>query len=408
MCRLRLRPYFRSIILGTSLTGLFFPGCGWEQTKNGAGTAENAGPSRNGYKAMTDGPIYQRMTHIDALARQFMSTDEGDPVQARAALQNSSTAIIATAKSVLESDSLDEFDRTRAAKALFEAYGKQVNADSSRYTEFLSACDDLIQRFPKTDLATQAAFVRLNVLGTLRSDKLSESDELRDPKKRLNRVSEAALLLAEQEPPHPSTPEVLLNLARQLEQDKDFERSAKVYGLLNEKFPDPEKRRFVPGHLRRISMVGQPVQGIQGKDFEGQEITIEQFKGKVVLIDFWASWCPPCLAELDGMKQLREELGPKGFEILGMNADDDAAAARKIINDRKLNWPEIVVRSQTDEMINPEETLEFKLGIEYLPTKLLINREGILVWCGSQLELARPEIEKLVAETTELPATAEK
>ena len=104
MCRLRLRPYFRSIILGTSLTGLFFPGCGWEQTKNGAGTAENAGPSRNGYKAMTDGPIYQRMTHIDALARQFMSTDEGDPVQARAALQNSSTAIIATAKSVLESD----------------------------------------------------------------------------------------------------------------------------------------------------------------------------------------------------------------------------------------------------------------------------------------------------------------
>ena len=149
---------------------------------------------------------------------------------------------------------------------MFEAYGKQVNADSSRYTEFLSACDDLIQRFPKTDLATQAAFVRLNVLGTLRSDKLSESDELRDPKKRLNRVSEAALLLAEQEPPHPSTPEVLLNLARQLEQDKDFERSAKVYGILNEKFPDPEKRRFVPGHLRRISMVGQPVQGIQGKE----------------------------------------------------------------------------------------------------------------------------------------------
>ena len=398
MCRPCSQLDLRSFFFASALTTLVFQGCGPE-------TASSPSPA-NSYKAMTEGPIYQRMTHIDNLIRQFASTDEGDPVQARLALKNSTDAVIATAKSVLSSESVDEFDRNRAAKSLFEAYTKLVGFDISKYPEFLTTCEELIQRYPKTDLATQAAFLRVNVIGTVRADLLPANDDLKDPGKRLVRMIEAAGVLAEQEPPHPNTPVILFNLARQLEQEANFSESAKFYRILAEKFPDQEKRRFAPGHFRRVSLVGQPATGINGKDFDGNELSSDQLKGKVVLVDFWASWCPPCLAELDGMKKLHEELGPKGFEILGMNTDDDFNAALKIIKDRRLSWPEISTRAAMEETLNPEDSLEFQLGIEFLPTKLILDREGVVVWTGSQFDLARPVIENLIAKAPAAPAAS--
>ena len=382
-CLLALTP-----VLGTLL--LF--GCSQEPSKN---SGDLPGQPRNVYTAMTDGPVYQKLTHIEKLFRQFDQTDEGDPIQARAALKNSTQAIIDTARSVLATKPIDDFDQKRAAKAMFDAYLKLMGADPAKYKEFLLACDELIAGSPGTESASQASFMKVNVIGTTPTAKLDDSDPLKDPKKRLYLLFDAALEMANQTPPHANAAGVLYNLARQLEHEKDFEHSAQVFGLLADKFPDPEKRPFLPGHFRRVSMVGKPVCEIRGKDFEGKELSIEQFKGKVVLVDFWATWCPPCVAELDGIKKLYQDLGPRGLEILGLNADDDQPKAAKYIKDKKLTWPEIPIRT-AEPPENPEDALEFQLGVEFLPTKLLINREGIVVWTGSSLEEVKPEIEKLL------------
>jgi thiol-disulfide isomerase/thioredoxin len=337
---------------------------------------------------MTDGPVHKRMSHIDSMVRQFAKTDEGDPAQARIAQTDSSNAIIATAKSVLASDDLDEIDRNRAGKALFDASMRQVRADPEKYHDFVATCTELIERFPQSELATQAAFLRLNVLASVRSD------DLNDGKLRLDRVFDATMSLADQKPPHTNTPDVLTNMARELERSGEFARSAQAYAVLVGKFPDPEKRRFAPGHLRRVSLVGQPIGELRGADFDEKEVTIEQFRGKVVLIDFWASWCEPCTKELPEMKKLYERLGPKGLEILAINCDDNHRAAIKMIKDRQLTWPQIVARN-ADESDDPENNLEIRFGIEFLPTKLVVDRDGTVVWSGFLLPNALQAIEKL-------------
>jgi thiol-disulfide isomerase/thioredoxin len=131
-------------------------------------------------------------------------------------------------------------------------------------------------------------------------------------------------------------------------------------------------------------------------DFElsainGQVITSRELHDKVVLLDFWASWCPPCMAELGKIKEIYQKLNSRGFEVIGLNHDWTIEAARRAIAKQELPWPNVLAPTQKEE----RELWATACDTAALPRLLLIDQDGVLQNDCPFLELER-EIEKLL------------
>lgn len=104
------------------------------------------------------------------------------------------------------------------------------------------------------------------------------------------------------------------------------------------------------------------------KDVEGREVKAADFKGKVVVVDFWATWCPPCRKEIPEYVALQKKYAERGLVILGFSLDEAPAADVKAFGEKfQVNYPLLMA---------DEETAEAFGGIEGLPTAFVIDREG--------------------------------
>lgn len=95
--------------------------------------------------------------------------------------------------------------------------------------------------------------------------------------------------------------------------------------------------------------------------------TLAALQGKVVLVDFWASWCSPCLKSLPLYEGLRQEFGRADFEILAVNVDEDVADARTFLDAHKVSYP--VVQDAAG-------TVALAYGVKAMPSSYLIDRNG--------------------------------
>ncbi|MFH1748778.1 MAG: TlpA disulfide reductase family protein [Planctomycetota bacterium] len=86
---------------------------------------------------------------------------------------------------------------------------------------------------------------------------------------------------------------------------------------------------------------GQVAPDFTATTLDGQELKLSKLQGKVVLIDFWATWCGPCVAELPNVKKAYEQYNEKGLVIIGISFDQDADTARKFIAKKKMNWTHV-------------------------------------------------------------------
>lgn len=118
-----------------------------------------------------------------------------------------------------------------------------------------------------------------------------------------------------------------------------------------------------------ISLVGKKAPEFTRRDFSGARINLAGFRGKVVLLDFWATWCASCQMEMPTFAQWQRQYGPHGLQVIGISMDDDPALARKLSAKLRLNYP---------VAMGDEELGELYGGILGLPLTYLIDRKGIV------------------------------
>lgn len=101
----------------------------------------------------------------------------------------------------------------------------------------------------------------------------------------------------------------------------------------------------------------------------GDPIDLADFRGRVVLLDFWASWCAPCLTSLPKLDELRHEFGASDFRVVAVNLDEDLDRARRFLSKSAIGYP-----SATD----PKGAIPERFGLGTMPTSYLIDRKGVI------------------------------
>ena len=125
--------------------------------------------------------------------------------------------------------------------------------------------------------------------------------------------------------------------------------------------------------IQRKLTVGAKFPDFDEKDLEGKPLSIARFKGKVVLVDFWATWCGPCIGELPNVLAAYEKHHPKGFEIVGISLDSDRAKLDKFIADRKMTW------AQYYDGKGWQNKLAGVYGVNSIPATYLLDGEGKII-----------------------------
>jgi cytochrome c biogenesis protein CcmG/thiol:disulfide interchange protein DsbE len=117
--------------------------------------------------------------------------------------------------------------------------------------------------------------------------------------------------------------------------------------------------------------LGQPAPDFTFPDLDGKEISLSEFRGKVVLVNIWATWCPPCRDEMPSMQKLYEKFKGRDFEILAVSIDADGReAVAPFIQQMNLTFP---------ALLDPNEKIRSLYAITGVPESFIIDKNGILV-----------------------------
>ena len=151
-----------------------------------------------------------------------------------------------------------------------------------------------------------------------------------------------------------------------------------------------EVKASAEGLLRKLDALGKPLD-IKFTALDSREVDVSRMNGKVVLIDFWATWCVPCVAEIPNVKKAYEKLQPKGFEIVGISFDDDKEKLQKFVSKEQMPWPQFFDGEGWQNKFGQ------RYGINGIPTMWLVDKQGNLREMNARDGL-EAKVGKLLAE----------
>ncbi len=166
-------------------------------------------------------------------------------------------------------------------------------------------------------------------------------------------------------------------LLKETAKSKDPKIAKFAENMLNEFFRNPIRKAF-------------PAFPAGKKTTEGQDLTLERFKGKVLLVDFWATWCPPCRAEVPEIVKTYTAYKDKGFEVVGISFDQEKDAFDKYVKENAMPWPQYFDGKGWENEVGPT------YGIQSIPAMYLLDGEGKVVATDLRGGKLEEELKKLL------------
>jgi thiol-disulfide isomerase/thioredoxin len=159
-------------------------------------------------------------------------------------------------------------------------------------------------------------------------------------------------------------------------------------------FPAEPMNQMVAGKVKSMQaaadLKSKPLE-LKFTAVDGKAFDLASLQGKVVLIDFWATWCGPCVAELPNVIKAYQELHPKGFEIVGISLDQDKEKLLAFVKEKGMEWP------QYFDGKGWQNEISTKYGISSIPAMWLVNKKGLVVSTNARGGLEETVV-KLLAE----------
>lgn len=296
-------------------------------------------------------------------------------------------AIIKAAEKILAS-------KTKKATAAEMAIAVQAKMNMLQDGKQLAAFAEELKKDGREDLARLVRSFAMQL--TLRQAAVA------GPEKVKAAIGEAVKFI-EATPPQSSDMGVALMAGQLAERSGDNDLAIKTYRALAKAFAaskDAQMAEFtkmLEGVVRRMELLGNPMK-IEGKLLGGTAFDWSKYKGKVVLVGFWATWGGPCVAEIPNMKKYYKFYHDKGFDIVGISCDNNLADLENFVKEKKIPWPIVF----GDGVPSPTVTY---YGIITIPTMVLVGKDGKVVSLNARGDNLKKELAKLLGPMEEKKET---
>jgi thiol-disulfide isomerase/thioredoxin len=171
---------------------------------------------------------------------------------------------------------------------------------------------------------------------------------------------------------YPDSADAMLELAISQEFAGEDAEALKWYGTIEKDFPKSSIHDKAAGAKRRMQSIGNSIP-LQGKTIDGKVYNLAAMKNKVVLIQYWATWCEPCKADMPQLEKLRTKYGKSGFEVVGVCLDTSKQDMVEFLKENNPGWPQLF------EEGGLENKFSLEMGIMNLPTMILVDKQGKVV-----------------------------
>lgn len=282
---------------------------------------------------------------------------------------------------------VDYFRLAKAAADLDVSEKEDVKAFIAQGLDFISKTKLDFQMLPLANTVFQLA------------QQTQEGAELAQTARQL------AVRLAESDDPQVAVnaPTVISLCADLYQKDGKNDEAIKAYQEVakllakNENAEISRSAEKLEGAIRQLKLVGSPIE-IKGKLVDGKKFDWSKYKGKVVLVDFWATWCEPCIEELPNVKEVYEKYHDQGFDVVGISLDDDREALDAFLEKEHIRWP--ILFSSDPAAAGWDHPMATYFGISSIPATILVDRQGKVVTLSAHGE----RLGELVAELIEAKA----
>ena len=341
--------------------------------------------------AVPNGTPEELLKYIDGLQDQRPQATDFDSLLAfRTKLGG---AMLAAAEKILAGKSNDQ-QATDAVQAKMVALSMLDRLGDKDAAKKLNDLPDELEKAgrPKTLVREARGFLLRNRLAHTRQAGREEFEKLLADVKKF--LSEA--------PVQPGDVELAMTAAYTAESANRTELAVDAYRTLGKILAESKDKQIasmgakMEGAARRLTLVGKPLE-IEGKTLDGKPFDWTKYKGKIVLVQFWATWCGPCLAEIDNIRKNYDAYHDRGFEVVGISLDGDRKRLEAFLKESPLPWT--ILFQDDPGAAEFDQPVAVRYGIIGIPTLFLTGGDGNVITLKPRGPQLGKQLEKLLGPT---------